>query len=153
MGKIKFQLNFYLRTDGSQRNGGMKENLFRCGHVNITLYGKMKRQRKKKRSKIWTFFFFNQQDKSMISQRIQQKLDLKAQEELKGVMQIIPCLPKIPVNHLKTALTTFFSRSECSFSDLFQLSSYGNGSICQLYFLIQIFESFRNTELCSILLF
>lgn len=40
-------MNFYLRPDGSPRNKDKKENLFTCGHVNIPLYGKMKKAKRK----------------------------------------------------------------------------------------------------------
>lgn len=48
MGRIKLQLNFYLRSDGSPKNKSMKKNLFTCEHVNMALCGKMKKTKKKR---------------------------------------------------------------------------------------------------------
>lgn len=62
-GKIKFLLNFYLRTDGSERNGGMRENLFTCGHVNMTLCGKMKKTKGKEDLRSGLCFFLTSRKK------------------------------------------------------------------------------------------
>lgn len=55
-----------------------KKNLFTCGHVNMSLCGKIK-DKEKRRPKVWAFvclFFLTGTKKVLTSQRTQQNLDL-----------------------------------------------------------------------------